>query len=92
MNETEEILRAFRVVAVTTTGGDALVCVAETRRQATAKANLFARHDRLPESAVWLRLEWWNSRRWATVRTGRNELPVVHAKRPRRVARQPAER
>ncbi len=87
MNTTEAVGREFRVVAETTTGGHALVCLAETRRQAAAKARLFARHDRLPDAACWVWLEWWNGVRWVLVRTGRKELPVPRVTRPRPVAR-----
>jgi hypothetical protein len=84
---TETVGGEFRVVAETTTGGEALVCLAETRRQAAAKARLFARHDRLPDGAEWLRLDWWNGVRWVAVRTGRKELPVPRVVRPRVAAR-----
>ena len=85
--KTETVGREFRVVAVTTTGGEALVCLAATRRRATTKATLFARHDRLPLGTVWLRLERWDGGRWVAVKTGREELPVVRVTRPRRVGR-----
>ena len=87
MNTTETVGREFRVMAATTTGGQALVCLGETRQRATAKARLFARHDRLPDGACWLWLERWDAGRWVLVRTGRKELPLPRVTRPRPVAR-----
>jgi hypothetical protein len=85
--KTETVGREFRVVAVTTTGGEALVCLAVTRRRAATKATLFARHGRLPLGTCRLRLEQWDAGRWVAVRTGRDELPVSRVRRPRAVAR-----